>query len=275
MAQFMFNKATNIWLPGYTYDTGDNDHAQALQPNKIHIAGTIVLFDEATNFTHFGYWMRNADANGNALPKGKFRQDTATDGAGGAPVRYEYGIGDPHQANPQVAHTTRVRAAGEPNNTWNAGQWLWYLCTIGSTEANTKIFDNTGNGQSGVNDDHRWADRIAGNGALNKFGLFQREPLRVGNSPAEANDITFAPGLKWETFKVDQISDGTHVGYLPAIVFSNDDVDNEWGPADTGRRVINMDHSLAYVAYIHGAEAEYAGYVDNDLGPTAHQWRPA
>ena len=211
MAQFMFNKQTNIWLPGYTYDEDDADHAQALQPNKIHVAGTIVLFDEATNLTHFGYWMRNADANGNALPKGIFRQDTASDGAGGAPVRYEFGLADPHQANPNVAHVERVRAAGQPNNTWNAGQWLWYLCHA----ADGDIFDNTGNGRDHATD--KWTSVGApidgsnlwpnDNPGSNYFGLWRDNPLRVGNSPAEANDITFAAGLKWEVFKVDQISD--------------------------------------------------------------------
>ena len=281
MAQFMFNKQTNIWLPGYTYDEDDADHAQALQPNKIHVAGTIILFDEETNLTHFGYYMRNADANGNALPKGIFRQDTASDGAGGAPVRYEYGLADPHQANPNVVHVERVRAAGEPNNTWNAGQWLWYLAInnpviIGSRQWQTSGFvqDNTGNGSSAyssVSNFDRWGFTTGiYTPTTGAYGLWKNNPLRVGNSPAEANDITFAAGLKWEVFKVDQISDGTHVGYLPAVTFSNDT--DGWGYGQTG--IINMDHSLVHVAYIHTPPANYSHIVDNDLGPTAHQWRP-
>ena len=280
MAQFMFNKLFNTNVRGYRYDDNDADHATSLVQQAIEIEGSIVLFDEATNITRFGYWMRNQYPEGGALPKGKFTQNTGSDGAGGNPVPVEYPINDPHETTPQrsVAHTTRTRVAGQPLNGWSAGQWLYYLVVnavnSGSGTPPNFVQDNTGDGSAVMDNAHTLMDRwgFLGHSLTGGWGLWKNDPLVVGNNPPPDASITFAPGLKWKTFKVDDIDTGLHVGYLPAIVIDTENVNVGFGLGGPG--VINMDHQLVYVPYIFEPAADFSGYLDQNLGPTNHVWDP-
>lgn len=279
----MFNKKVNVWLPGYEYDDGDLDHASSLVAQAVHVAGTIVLFDTETNRAHFGYWLRNGSAGGNAIAYSQIRHRTGTDGAGGTPRDQSWGFANPHGTTParNIVRTTRIRAAGNPTNAWNAGKWLWYS----SIAADNEIFDNIGSGRQ--DREAGWAKWHAsfesdytphklppnsGGAGENYFGLWRDPPFTVSGNPATSDKLTFGSGLSFQTFKVDDTSDGEHVGYLPAIVIDNDDITNGWNP--DGHSILDFDHSLVNVAYLFAGYGDFSDIVDHNLGPTTHRWIP-